>query len=673
MVTHTEILKRDTNKLRAEYELREQVGTKLSHQSQQLKTLRNMGVIALETIFPSISKRLRTIMNILAANKGPKGVLTAPMCAAIEGERYTKSYVAKDMIDGLGDAVATTDYNFKWKQCREIEIKELEEVKAAVIGILKCVYHHEDGEFLPDAGTEEFAHLEATAMGLMGKGQPMEEAKRTFIAAQKMHQVWLQIGKNSYHKKKKIKEPPIAIAHGANLLGIDLTPEEIEEVRKNGPIKDCYNVGHMIPNLDGSYGPVKPALETGALLEVESPSPDASPSVNLDPPSPIPIPIPDKMGGGSVLYAPSPVSPVCLPIPIEGLELGSLLSALSKGPRPLDNCGFVQIGDQDYRVRDVAALMVGAAPASVGLGDKVEPALLNIMPLVDAQSRKSISLMLEKGSYFPSHYSPRDKTPRLVQGLYSGMTLAVAPSAVRKRVIGQIPNLVEVDLSSCYTTLLRRLFPMPELDRLMSSSSFWKALEAELRSELGPKIGPTISLPKPLLKVMWYATLFGGGSPAFMEGYRKVYKDSLVGHNIKAQSKINKAFKRIKAVAEVKVLFATFTKALSDRFMRSGEYRPYHVPFCNGDVVEVRSRKQVPSIISYYFQAYEEAIMSYLTVRCWDSARVVLSQADGAWLYLLKPDGLETALEAVNEICTQLFNNPNVMCLEAVKPIPLSL
>lgn len=665
MITHTEILKRDTNKLRAEYELRERVGTKLTHHSQQLRTLRNIGVMALETIFPSITKRLRTIINILAANKGPKGVLTAPMCAAIEGRRYTKSYVAKRLITGLGEAVLTTDYNFKWKQCREVEIILLQEIKEAIIEVIRKIYHNETGIFLPMAGTDEEAHLAARALGWEDKGQDMEDAIKTYQVGHRLSIMWTCAAKAS-HYPRKIKDAGTAIAHLATIFGIDLTEIEIEDIRKNPPQQGGFNPLHMIPNLDGSYGEVKAALETGPLLEAEGQSCDT-----LIPPDSIPIP--EVMGGGSMKYLPSPVSPVCSPIPVPDLDLGGLVDVLSKGPRRIDNKGFISIDGKDYRVRDLAALMVGVAPESVGLDGQVESALINVMPTVNDQCRKSISLMLEKGSYFPSSYSSRDKTPRLVQALYSGMTLAVAPSAVRKRVIGQIPNLIEVDLSSCYTTLMRRLFNVPELDRLLSNTSFWKALEAELREELGPKLGPSIELPKPLLKVMWYATLFGGGSPAFMEGYRKVHKDSLVLHDQKTQSKINKAFKRIKAVAEVKALFAEFSELLSNRFMRSGEYRPYTITFCNGDVLEVSSRRQIPTIISYYFQAYEEAIMSYLTVRCWDSARVVLSQADGAWLYLLEPNGLEIALQAVNEICTQLFNNPHVMCLEAVKPLPLSL
>lgn len=64
MLAQTQILKRDTNKLREEYEARERKRAKLSHQDQQFKTLRNIGVMALETNFPSISKRLRTLHNI---------------------------------------------------------------------------------------------------------------------------------------------------------------------------------------------------------------------------------------------------------------------------------------------------------------------------------------------------------------------------------------------------------------------------------------------------------------------------------------------------------------------------------------------------------------------------------------------------------------------------------
>lgn len=71
MLAQTQILKRDNNKLRAEYELTERVGTKLTQQCQQLKTLRNMGVIALETIFPSISKRLRTLQYIFRHKRTP--------------------------------------------------------------------------------------------------------------------------------------------------------------------------------------------------------------------------------------------------------------------------------------------------------------------------------------------------------------------------------------------------------------------------------------------------------------------------------------------------------------------------------------------------------------------------------------------------------------------------
>lgn len=624
------------------------------------RTRANPLVIPYHLFIPGIDKVTSTALCLCAANGDTKGLAIHPMVAATtEKIKYdAKNYKATEILDQMAEVFEgdVAKSNGALHIGREYQINPLKLAAA-----IKLIHKFLD---------KSFDQIQQVAPWLIITLE--EEIEQWKEAAQyRFGQIlimWMRYSPQSLHKVVEGETEvckAIAAMYGINPDHIDWDSEwDVETaaediaraIHQSNPGTEHYG-GNESQNL-GFIPPgnlcAEPSSSDGSLTCSTS----VTPSVFLDL-----APVPNDAVSEFVNRLPDPsVNAFVDAVRFGGdVDVYPHICSVTKGD------GSILFA----RTRDIAQVALASNPGMNLLQEAdILDALHQCLSESSGQSELDTLRMLGSRQFFPSGYHPSGRSPRLTAISGVGKTFFSCTSKVRKLVASKLPNVVEVDLTSCYTSLMLARFDMPELRALLDAESFWVALFEQLVSNVtNGKLRDTLrgynfSNMKKLLKPMWYATTFMGGRPAYLEAWQSCVDAGYITHSRKEQTKVNDAFLNIPAVREMRATF----KEYGEKLMRDAEANNGWIDFDNCDRLRVnpKRKKSMATALSYFFQAYEEAIMSYLTVKCWDTARVILSQADGAWLYLLSPTGLGDARQAVAEACDYLLQNENALGLDVV-------
>ena len=635
------------------------------------RTRANPLVIPYHLFIPGIDKVTSTALCLCAANGDTKGLAIHPMVAATtEKIKYdAKNYKATEILDQMAEVFEgdVAKSNGALHIGREYQINPLRLATA-----IKLIYKFLDKPFFQ---IQECAPYKVITLD--------EEIEQWKDAAQyrwgQILTLWIMYSPQSLNKiiEGEIEAyRSIAAMYGINPDNIDWEAEwDIEQaakevaraIQESNPCTDQRQLIHLAGDESQNLGFI-PCCDISPNPSVQP----TSPAADIDSPGP---------GCPSVFHALEPVPSDAVSDFVNRLpdsSVNSFVEAVKAGGdvEVYPQLCVVTVGGGDgsvlyARTRDIAQLALASNPGMNLLQEAdILDALHQCLSESSGQSELDTLRMLGSRQFFPSGYHPSGRSPRLTAISGVGKTFFSCTSKVRKLVASKLPNVVEVDLTSCYTSLMLARFDMPELRALLDAESFWVALFEQLVSNVtNGKLRDTLrgynfSNMKKLLKPMWYATTFMGGRPAYLEAWQSCVDAGYITHSRKEQTKVNDAFLNIPAVREMRATF----KEYGEKLMRDAEANNGWIDFDNCDRLRVnpKRKKSMATALSYFFQAYEEAIMSYLTVKCWDTARVILSQADGAWLYLLSPTGLGDARQAVAEACDYLLQNENALGLDVV-------
>jgi phage/plasmid-associated DNA primase len=133
----------------------------------------------------------------------------------------------------------------------------------------------------------------------------------------------------------------------------------------------------------------------------------------------------------------------------------------------------------------------------------------------------------------PYSYKPLGVSPRIVPVNY-GKTIngvkrylreyAYILAGERCRALGYDIELVDVDLKSCYTSILLGLYPhyLKKIQDVIEKEGLWKHIEGEFK-----KRGKSEFYNKDSVKICTYSSFFQGGNKAMMEGIMDHHRKSL--------------------------------------------------------------------------------------------------------------------------------------------------
>ena len=262
----------------------------------------------------------------------------------------------------------------------------------------------------------------------------------------------------------------------------------------------------------------------------------------------------------------------------------------------------------------------------------------------------------------PLSYKPLGHSPRIIPINYGENFNSVKKFLRFKAyqfIINRFPGctILDVDLKSCYTSILLGLFPQKlyKIREAIEGPGLWKAMENQF-SESGKKA----LFNKPAVKICTYSSFFGGGSAAMVTGTMEFFRKEI--GVTKNEFRKAKYYEALHALARDVSEFVNGTDIIQDfRDVSSFLFKTYKGKSLRGPTghtYQIRNEDEFRSAYPNFLQSFEFYLLAKSTLLTSEEMKfTVIGHFHDGNVVMVKTDEVSKYEELMNANLEKLRND----------------